>query len=77
MQGKSVANIGESKPGDLLLFQNQEGKINHTGIMIAPDKIIHASGKVRIDHINEEGILNLDTKIYTHRLSGIRRILSE
>jgi gamma-D-glutamyl-L-lysine dipeptidyl-peptidase len=77
MQGKSIKDLAEAKPGDLLFFQNHESKVTHTGILIGPEKIIHASGKVRIDHLNEEGILNLETKIYTHQLSGIRRILSE
>ena len=75
-QGKAIRNLEESKPGDLAFFQNGEGKIVHTGILIDRDKIIHASGKVRIDYINDEGILAADTKIYTHRFSHLRRILS-
>jgi gamma-D-glutamyl-L-lysine dipeptidyl-peptidase len=75
-QGKAIATTGEAGPGDLAFFQNSEGKIIHTGILLGPDKIVHASGKVRIDHLYEEGILNADTKIYTHRLSHIRRILA-
>ncbi len=76
-QGKSITSLGAFKQGDLAFFENEAGKIMHTGILLAENKIIHASGKVRIDHINEEGILNLETKIYTHHLSGIRRILAE
>lgn len=76
-QGKPIASLGSSKQGDLAFFQNEEGKIIHTGILLSENKIIHASGKVRVDHINEEGILNLETKIYSHHLSGIRRILTE
>lgn len=75
-QGKPVESFDVSKPGDIAFFQNKEGKITHTGILLGPDKIIHASGKVRIDHLNEEGILNLDTKIYSHQLAHLRRILS-
>lgn len=76
-QGKPVKELAEAMPGDLAFFQNADGKITHTGILLGDDKIIHASGKVRIDHINEEGILNLDTRIYTHSLAYVRRILSE
>jgi gamma-D-glutamyl-L-lysine dipeptidyl-peptidase len=76
-QGKAVKDLSESKPGDLLFFHNEDSKIVHTGILFGPDKIIHASGKVRIDQVNEDGILNSDTKILTHRLAHIRRIFSE
>ncbi len=76
-QGKEVKNLASSRQGDLAFFQNDEGKITHTGILISENKIIHASGKVRVDHINEEGILNVDTKVYTHQLAVIRRILTE
>ena len=74
-QGKSVKTLEHAKPGDLAFFKNKEDKINHVGIILEQDKIIHASGRVRIDHINEEGILNLETKIYTHPLASIRRII--
>jgi hypothetical protein len=76
-QGKPVKNLEEGRSGDLAFFQNPEGKIIHTGILLSPDKIIHASGKVKIDYINEEGILNLETKIYSHQLAYLKRILSE
>ena len=76
-QGKSFRDIEQGKPGDLVFFKNAEGKVNHVGIMLEGDRIIHASGKIRVDHLNEEGILNLETKIYSHQFSHIRRILSE
>jgi len=76
-QGKSFRNIEQGKPGDLVFFKNSEDKINHVGILLEEEKIIHASGRVRIDHLNEEGILNLESKIYSHQFSHIRRILSE
>ncbi len=74
--GKKVKSISDALPGDLAFFQNAEGKVIHVGIVLPDEKIIHASGKVRIDHFMEEGILNSDTKIYTHQLADIRRILS-
>jgi cell wall-associated NlpC family hydrolase len=75
-QGKEVKTLGEASPGDIVFFKSSENKITHTGILLGDDRIIHSSGKVRIDHINEEGILNLDTKVYTHSFSHIRRILA-
>lgn len=75
-QGKSVKSFDQIHPGDVAFFKNAEGKITHTGILLETHRIIHASGRVRIDHFNEQGILNLDTKVYTHELAHIRRILA-
>jgi hypothetical protein len=38
-------------------------------------EIIHASGKVRIDRIDHQGIHNRELGKYTHQLRLIRRIL--
>jgi gamma-D-glutamyl-L-lysine dipeptidyl-peptidase len=72
--GKAVT-LAEARPGDIAYFSNAEGKVFHAGIILEADKIIHSSGRVRIDHINEEGILDVETKIYTHHLAGVRRVL--
>jgi gamma-D-glutamyl-L-lysine dipeptidyl-peptidase len=76
-QGKSIKTFADIKPGDLAFFKNPEGKIVHTGIVLEQDKIIHASGKVRIDQLTEEGIFNAELKTTTHKLGHFRRILSE
>lgn len=76
-QGREVPSLSEALPGDLAFFRNQEGKITHTGILLGNNKIIHASGKVRIDNIDEEGILKADTNLYTHKLSHLRRLLPD
>lgn len=76
-QGKAVKMEEGLLPGDLGFFKNPEGKIVHVGIVIEDNRIIHAHGRVRIDHLNEEGILNFETKIYSHTLSHFRRILTD
>jgi gamma-D-glutamyl-L-lysine dipeptidyl-peptidase len=75
-QGKAVKSFEQVAPGDLAFFKNSENKITHVGIVLEDNRIIHASGKVRIDHLNDQGILSVDSKIYTHELSHIRRILA-
>jgi gamma-D-glutamyl-L-lysine dipeptidyl-peptidase len=75
-QGKAIKSLQEAKAGDLAFFQNGEAKIVHTGILIDRDRIIHASGKVRVDQITEEGIVNSETKMITHKFSHVRRILN-
>lgn len=77
-QGESVTFIEESIPGDLAFFDNAEGKITHVGIIFLDTKndrkIIHASGEVRIDCIDHQGIFNKETGQYTHHLRIIKRM---
>lgn len=75
-QGKAIT-WPDIQPGDLVFFNTPEGRIGHVGIFLGDDKIIHASGKVRIDLLTEEGILHSESKVQTHTFSHIRRILSE
>lgn len=74
--GKKVYGISEAHPGDLAFFKNPEEQIIHVGIILEEEKIIHAHGKVRIDHLTKEGILNAETKILTHQLADIRRVMN-
>ncbi|HSB91676.1 MAG TPA: NlpC/P60 family protein, partial [Flavitalea sp.] len=62
-----------AEPGDLAFFDNAAGKITHVGLLINNQSIIHSSGIVRIDPINQEGIINADTGKRTHNLHIIRR----
>jgi hypothetical protein len=72
--GQLIDFVELSREGDLAFFENKEGRIHHVGIMYGENKIIHASGQVRIDLLDHEGIYNEDIKRYTHRLNFIRRI---
>ncbi len=72
--GEIVNFINESKAGDLAFFDNSENKITHVGIILDNKRIIHASGEVRIDNIDHQGIYNEDQKRYTHKLRIIKRI---
>lgn len=72
--GQTINFLSEAKPGDLVFFDNEEEKITHVGILLSQEKIIHASGKVRIDKIDHHGIYNQDREKYTHRLRIIKRV---
>lgn len=76
-EGESIHLIHETKPGDLLFFDNKEGEINHVGLLLKEEYIIHAHGKVRIDRIDHHGIFDEDQKVYTHKLRLIKRICAE
>ncbi len=72
--GRTENFINEAKPGDLVFFDNEEGRIIHVGLLLDAGRIIHASGKVRIDLIDHAGICNIDTGKYTHSLRVIKNI---
>lgn len=73
--GDTLSFIEESESGDLAFFDNEEGNIIHVGIMLENNRIIHASGKVRIDKIDHQGIFNTESNTYSHRLRLIKKIL--
>ena len=75
--GTIIQNLNDAEIGDLAFFNNDAGRITHTGIILDNGYIIHAHGKVRVDKINENGIFNLDSEEYTHKLRMIRRFLYE
>lgn len=73
MLGEVVGFLQEAVCGDLAYFDNAEGHITHVGLLLDPETIIHASGRVRIDRIDTQGILNGDTGERTHTLRIIKR----
>lgn len=74
-QGETINLVSEAEPGDLAFFDNEEGEIIHVGLLLPDDKIIHASGLVRIDEFDHQGIYNKTQKKYTYKLRIIKRIL--
>jgi len=74
-QGITVNMITESETGDLLFFDNDEGEIVHTGIIIGPGEILHASGCVKVEAIDHQGIYSKQLNKYTHKLRVIKRVL--
>lgn len=73
-QGDAIGFLQEAHCGDLAFFDNADGKIIHVGILLNDHSIIHASGRVRIDTIDNMGIINSDTGRRTHNLRILKRI---
>ena len=73
--GTEIEKIDEAEKDDLCFFGDTKDKITHVGIYLGSRKIIHAFNRVRIDKLNEKGIINSDTLELTHKLQGIRRII--
>jgi len=76
--GSTISFMEETQIGDLAFFDNAEGRIVHVGIVIRNSEgyveIIHASGMVRVDALDHQGVFNRETGSYTHKLRIIKRM---
>lgn len=70
-QGTPVASLQEAKAGDLVFFDHEDGKISHVGIVIDPERVIHCSGRVKVEKLDETGIYNIEQGGYSHHLVSI------
>ena len=80
-QGREISSLKKAQAGDLVFFDHEDGKISHVGIVIDPERVIHCSGRVKVEKLDETGIFSIeqaDSKHpdgrYTHHLVNIRRI---
>ncbi len=74
-QGELVGFLQQAHCGDLAFFDDEEGRIIHVGLLLNPTEIIHSAGKVRVDKIDNEGIVHVETGQRTQRLRIIRRYI--
>lgn len=47
----------------------------NVGMLLNREHIIHASGKVKIDVVDEKGIYSEEQKKYTHKLTIVKRFI--
>lgn len=78
-QGELVPSLAEAQPGDLAFFDHADRdpkatNISHVGLLLDNKKIIHCSGCVHVDDIDEVGI-RLPNGELTHHLVQINRYL--
>lgn len=71
--GSSI-NFEDRKAGDLVYFINDAGVVHHVGILMSPNEIVHAAGRVRIDKVDEKGLFNIDLNKYTHKFHAVKRL---
>ena len=76
-QGVLVPSLAEAQAGDLAFFDHADRdpnatNISHVGILLDNKKIIHCSGCVHVDDIDEMGI-HLASGELTHHLVQIKR----
>lgn len=78
-QGTPVASLAEAQPGDLAFFDHADRdpkatNISHVGLLLDNKTIIHCSGCVHVDYIDDMGIHLPDGEL-THHLVQIKRYL--
>ena len=73
-QGRAIKERQKAQAGDLVFFDHEDGKISHVGIVIDPDRVIHCSGRVKVEKLDDTGIFNAETGEYSHHLTQIRRL---
>ena len=78
-QGTPVASLAEAQAGDLAFFDHadrdpQATNISHVGLLLDKQTIIHCSGCVHVDYIDDMGIHLPDGEL-THHLVQIKRYL--
>ena len=78
-QGQVVGSLAEAQPGDLVFFDHldrapEATRITHVGMLISPTEVIHCSGCVHVDKIDETGIRLANGKL-SHHLVQIKRYL--
>ncbi len=72
--GRKISRLSKAQAGDLVFFDHKDGKISHVGIVIDPERVIHCSGRVKVEKLDETGIFNAETGEYSHDLVAIKRI---
>lgn len=71
--GETLSFIEETLPGDLLFF-GDDSRLTHVGIAWEGGRVIHASGRVRVDKVDHHGVFNEELRRYTHSLKVISRV---
>jgi len=73
-QGRKISSLQTIQAGDLVFFDHEDGKISHVGIAIDKERVIHCSGRVKVEKLDETGIFNAEAGEYSHHLVAIRRL---
>ncbi|MEO8067426.1 MAG: C40 family peptidase [Flavobacteriales bacterium] len=77
--GTTIELLDLTQPGDLAFFDNDEGRIVHVGFVLPGTDgarfIVHASGQVRMDKLDQQGIFHMQEKRYTHKLRLVKRVV--
>ena len=74
-QGRTISVLEHVKAGDLVFFGHEgEARVTHVGIAIDKERVIHCSGRVKVEKMDTHGIFSAEQGGYTHQLVTIKRI---
>ena len=83
-QGRRITDLNRAQAGDLAFFGHKEPgqtgnsqqptAVTHVGIVIDSERVIHCSGRVKVEKLDSTGIYSAEQGDYTHHLICIRRI---
>ena len=73
-QGRKISDVSKVQAGDLVFFDHEDGKISHVGIVIDGERVIHCSGRVKVEKLDSNGIFSAEKGDYSHHLVTIRRV---
>lgn len=71
--GTTVDFVQEAQYGDVAFFDNEEGRINHVGIVVDDRMIVHAAECTKLSRLDHQGIFDLEKEEYSHKLRIIKR----
>jgi gamma-D-glutamyl-L-lysine dipeptidyl-peptidase len=74
--GKSI-EFQRGKASDICLLQSRKDKTMKVALLLEENKVIHVDGRAKMDQLTADGLLDLETKIYTHTLHSIVRVLND
>ena len=72
-QGRTISDLSKAQAGDLVFFDHEDGKISHVGIIIDAERVVHCSGRVKVEKLDSNGIINTETGEYSHHFVKIKR----
>lgn len=86
--GREVDDLSKVQAGDLLFFDHNdpesEGsepnnckgdtRITHVGLAMDQERVLHCSGRVKVERIDQRGIFGAEQQLYTHHLAAIRGV---
>ena len=80
-----MPTLQEAVAGDLVFFNHADlnpaqTNISHVGILIDSQRVVHCSGRVKVERIDANGIFSVEIRDslhpdgqYTHHLASVRR----
>lgn len=72
--GDPINSLSQAEVGDLVFFASALDESDHVGLVMPEGQVAHASGCVRIDRLDEEGIVRSDTGHRSHLFREVRRM---